>query len=68
MTLCVGVDVVFGQSNGLAAAAWTRRVVEQHPQLPALCRVVKALLRQGGGAYSCPAVHVLAQPLPFCHY
>jgi non-canonical poly(A) RNA polymerase PAPD5/7 len=56
----VGVDVVFGQRNGMAAAKWTHDTVDAEardrgsgeekqpppPRLPALVRVVKAFLRQ----------------------
>ena len=44
----VGVDVVFGQTNGVAAAAWTKARAEAHAELAPLARVSKAFLRGRG--------------------
>ena len=63
-----GIDIVFGQKNGIAAARWTRDMIERvHPELRALTKCVKALLKQknlgdvsrgglGGHAVTCALV------------
>jgi non-canonical poly(A) RNA polymerase PAPD5/7 len=44
-----GIDIVFGQKNGIAAAKWTDRMIESvHPELRPLTKSVKALLKQKG--------------------
>ena len=47
--LRTGIDIVFGQKNGIAAAKWTERMIESvHPELRPLTKCVKALLKQKG--------------------
>ena len=47
--LRTGIDIVFGQKNGIAAAKWTDRMIESvHPELRPLTKSVKALLKQKG--------------------
>ena len=47
--LRTGIDIVFGQKNGIAAAKWTQHMIESvHPELRPLTKSVKALLKQKG--------------------
>ena len=48
--LRTGIDIVFGQKNGIAAAKWTQHMIESvHPELRPLTKSVKALPEAGGG-------------------
>ena len=47
--LRTGIDIVFGQKDGIAAAKWTQHMIESvHPELRPLTKSVKALLKQKG--------------------